>query len=63
MGLVDEDGLDELRALAHDLAEDDGLLEEEHLELFELFLAQFSAAVELAVQQQFPLRCYFTLNE
>lgn len=49
MSFVDEDRLNELRSFADDFAEDDGLLEKENLELFELFLAELSATVKLSV--------------
>ena len=62
MGFVDEDRLDELRPFTDDFAEDDGLLEKENLKLFELFLAELGATVELSVQQKFTLRCYFALR-
>ena len=63
MGFVDEDGLYELGAFAHDFAEDDGLFEEEDLKLFELLLAELGATVELSVQQQFALRCDLALSK
>lgn len=59
VGLVYEDGLNKLRPLAHNLAEDDGLLKEEYLELLKLFggrFAQFRRAVELTVEEKFSLR-------
>lgn len=65
MSLVNEDGLDELGPLPHDLAEDDGLLEEEHLELLKLLRgqpAQLCGAVELAVEEKFALRRYLALE-
>ena len=65
VGFVDEDGRLKLGPLADDLAENDGLLEEEDLQLFVLFrllFAQVGAAVQLGVQQQLALRRDFSLK-
>jgi hypothetical protein len=54
MSFVNKDRLDELSSLAHNLAEDYGLLEEEHLQFFKFFglqFAQICTAVELAMEQ------------
>ena len=53
MSFINEDGLDELGALAHNFTENDGLLEEKDLKLLELFgrhFTQLRAAVKLTVE-------------
>ena len=56
VSLIDEYGLDEFSSLAYHFAEYNGLLEQEHLQLFKFFgrlllLAQLCTAVKLTMKQ------------
>lgn len=64
MSFVDKYWLNELRSLPNNFTKNDGLLEQEYLELFKFLLcsADFSGTEELAIQQQLTQRSYFALN-